>query len=126
MTGEVGMKFRLALAALAAALAAPALAHHSFAMFDTTREIQLANMTVREWQWTSPHTWLFAIAANGDRYTIEGGNPGLMRRQGFTKGSMAPGMRVTVYMAPLRNGQKGGAINAVILPGGQMLGERKH
>ena len=120
------MKFRLAIAALAAVAAAPVLAHHSFAMFDTTREIQLANMTVREWQWTSPHTWLFAVAANGDRYSLEGGNPGLMRRQGFTKGSMAPGMRVTIYMAPLRNGQKGGAINAVVLPGGQMLGERKH
>ena len=119
------MKVRLVIAAVAAAAAVPAVAHHSFAMFDTSREIELRNLTVREWQWTSPHTWLFAIAANGDRYTIEGGNPGLMRRQGFTKGSMAPGMRVTVYMAPLRNGQKGGAINAVILPGGRMLGERK-
>ena len=123
------MKFKLAhavIAALAAAVAAPALAHHSFAMFDTTREIQLANMTVREWQWTSPHTWLFAVAPNGDRYSLEGGNPGLMRRQGFTKGSMLPGMRITIFMAPLRSGEKGGAINAVILPGGQMLGERKH
>ena len=48
-----------------------------------------------------------------------------MRRQGFAKGSLQPGMRVTVYMAPLRNGQKGGAINAVTLPDGRTLGERK-
>ena len=119
------MKARLIIAALAAAVAGPAMAHHSFAMFDTTREIELSNMTSVEWQWTSPHTWLFAVAPNGDRYSLEGGNPGLMRRQGFTKGSMQPRMRVTVYMAPLRNGQKGGAINAVVLPGGRMLGERK-
>ena len=119
------MKLKLALAALATAVAVPAVAHHSFAMFDTTKEIELKNVTVKEWQWTSPHTWLFATAANGDKYTIEGGNPGLMRRQGFTKGSMTPGMKVTVYIAPLRNGQKGGAINAVILPGGKTLGERK-
>ena len=120
------MKIRLVIAAIAAVAAVPAVAHHSFAMFDTTREIELANVTVREWQWTSPHTWLFAVTANGDRYTLEGGNPGLMRRQGFTKGSMQPGMRVTIYMAPLRNGQKGGVINAVVLPGGRMIGERKH
>lgn len=120
------MKVRMVIAALVAFAAVPAVAHHSFAMFDTSREVELRNVTVKEWQWTSPHTWLFVIAANGDRYSIEGGNPGLMRRQGFTKGSMAPGMRVTVYIAPLRSGQKGGAINAVVLPSGQVLGERKH
>ena len=119
------MKRNLIIAGAIVALAAPALAHHSFAMFDTSKEIELRNVTVREWQWTSPHTWLFAVAANGDKYSLEGGNPGLMRRQGFTKGSMAPGMKVTVYMAPLRNGEKGGAINAVLLPGGKLLGERK-
>lgn len=119
------MKTKLMFALLTAALAGPAGAHHSFAMFDTTKEIQLANVTVKEWQWTSPHTWLFAIAPNGDKYTLEGGNPGLMRRQGYTKGSMQPGMKVTVYIAPLRNGQKGGSISAVVLPDGKTLGERK-
>ena len=119
------MKARLIATIIAALIAAPAVAHHSFAMFDTAREVELRNLTVKQWQWTSPHTWLFAEAANGDRYTLEGGNPGLMRRQGFAKGSFRPGMRVTVYMAPLRNGQKGGAINAVTLPDGRTLGERK-
>lgn len=113
------------LASIAVLMSVPAAAHHSFAMFDTSKEIALKNVTVKEWQWTSPHTWLYATAENGDKYTIEGGNPGLMRRQGFTKGSMKPGIKVTVYMAPLRNGQKGGAINAVVLPNGTVLGERK-
>ena len=119
------MKLKFALAAAVALVAVPAVAHHSFAMFDTTKEIELKDVTVKEWQWTSPHTWLFVTTASGQKYTIEGGNPGLMRRQGFTKGSMAPNMKVTVYIAPLRNGQLGGAINAVILPGGKLLGERK-
>lgn len=119
------MKTKLMLAAVVGVLAAPASAHHSFAMFDTSKEVVLANVTVKDWQWTSPHTWLFAIAPNGEKYTIEGGNPGLMRRQGFTKGSMQPGMKVTVYIAPLRSGQKGGSISAVLLPDGKMLGERK-
>lgn len=119
------MKLKVVLAVLAASVAVPAVAHHSFAMFDTTKEVELKNATVKEWQWTSPHTWLFVTTPDGKKWSIEGGNPGLMRRQGFTKGSMAPNMKVTVYIAPLRSGQPGGAINAVILPGGKILGERK-
>ena len=119
------MKAKFIIAAFAAALAAvPAQAHHSYAMFDKSREIELANVTVKEWQWTSPHTWLFVVAPNGERYSIEGGNPGLMRRLGFAKGSILPGDRVTVYISPLRSGLKGGAVNAVRLANGRLLGER--
>ena len=119
------MKRRTLVAALAALAATPALAHHSFAMFDTSKEIELKNATIKEWQWTSPHTWLFVVTPDGKKWSLEGGNPGLMRRQGFTKGSFAPNMKVTIYIAPLRSGQPGGAINAVVLPNGQTLGERK-
>ncbi len=114
--------------AVAAALAVPALAHHSFAMFDKAKEIELKNATVKDWQWTSPHTWLYLVVPNGtanpDKYSIEGGNPGLMRRQGFEKGSIAPGDKVTVFISPLLSGEKGGALNAVRLADGKLLGER--
>ena len=120
------MKAKFIIAATAAALlvTVPVQAHHSYAMFDKSKEIQLANVTVKEWQWTSPHTWLYVIAANGDKYSIEGGNPGLMRRLGFAKGSIRAGDKVTVYFSPLRSGQKGGAINAVRFANGKLLGER--
>ena len=115
-----------ALAVLVAPL--PTLAHHSFAMFDKSKEVVLKNAVVKEWQWTSPHTWLYVVVPNGtgtpDKYSIEGGNPGLMRREGFAKGSMTPGEKVTIYMSPLRSGDKGGSMNAVVLPNGKMLGER--
>ena len=119
------MKGRFIFAAIAAAVVAvPIEAHHSFAMFDKSKEIELRNVTVKEWQWTSPHTWLFVVAANGEKYSVEGGNPGLMRRLGFAKGSIQTGDKITVYMSPLRSGQKGGSINAVRLANGQVLGER--
>ncbi|WP_174298953.1 DUF6152 family protein [Sphingomonas bacterium] len=114
------------LAVLATPL--PAVAHHSFAMFDKTKEVVLKNAVVKDWQWTSPHTWLYVVVPNGtgnpEKYSIEGGNPGLMRREGFAKGSMAPGDKVTIYAAPLRSGDKGGSLNAVVLTNGKMLGER--
>ena len=60
------MKTSLILAALVAGMASsPSLAHHSFAMFDRTREVELKDATVVEWQWTSPHTWLFVMVPNG-------------------------------------------------------------
>jgi len=107
--------------------ATPALAHHSFAMFDNTKEVELKDVTVKDWQWTSPHTWLFVVSPDGTKWSIEGGNPGALRREGFSKGSMSPGDKITVYIAPLRSGAKGGSINAVVTKDGKMLGQRtKH
>ncbi len=114
--------------AVALAVAGPAAAHHSFAMFDKSKEIELKSATVKEWEWTSPHTWLYVLVPNGtanpDKYSIEGGNPGVMRRQGFAKGSLAAGDKVTIYISPLLSGEKGGALNAVKMPDGKLLGER--
>lgn len=124
------MSKMLAAAALAAGLAvsAPTLAHHSFAMFDQTKEIELKDATVVDWQWTSPHAWLYVMVPNGqdepDKYSVEAANPGQLRRDGFSKGSMSPGDKVTVYMAPLKSGDKGGALHAVVLPDGKTLGVR--
>lgn len=124
------MNKMLAAAAIAAGLAvsAPTLAHHSFAMFDQTKEVELKDATVVDWQWTSPHAWLYVMVANGqnepDKYSVEAANPGQLRRDGFSKGSMSPGDKVTVYMAPLKNGEKGGALHAVVLPDGKTLGAR--
>jgi hypothetical protein len=106
----------------------PAFAHHSFAMFDRTKEIELKDATVKEWQWTSPHVWLFVTVPNGtdnpDKYSLEGGNPGALRRLGYGKGTFKVGDKVSVYMAPLKNGEKGGAMLAVVKPDGTMLGQR--
>ena len=48
----------LSLCAIAAlALAVPAYAHHSFAMFDAGKTVTLTG-TVKEFEWTNPHAWL--------------------------------------------------------------------
>ena len=118
----------LLIGATVAALAGsmPASAHHSFAMFDHTKEVELKDATVVEWQWTSPHTWLFLLVPNGtqnpDKYSIEGGNPGQLRRFGYGKGTFAPGDKVTVYISPLLSGDKGGALLRVKLQDGTELG----
>ena len=106
--------------------AAPVLAHHSFAMFDTQREVTLAG-TVREFQWTNPHSWLQLNVAQGSRtveYSIEMGSPNTMSRKGWRRGTFKPGDNVTVVINPMRDGSPGGALVSAVDAQGNRLSMR--
>lgn len=62
-------RFRASVGLLAACAGAvvsgPASSHHSFAMFDRARTIDLVGR-MREFQWVNPHTWVqFDVLQNG-------------------------------------------------------------
>ena len=111
-----------ALAALALA-ATPALAHHSFAMFDQTKQMTLAG-TVHEFQWTNPHAFIELDVANGgrtQRWAIELNSPNNLTRQGWRRTSLKAGERISVRIAPLRNGHPGGLFLDLRKPDGSVL-----
>ncbi len=115
----------LGLAGIAVAVCTmPALAHHSFAMFDAGKKVTLAG-TVKEFQWTNPHAFIQMIVANSDgqaeQWSIEMGGPGGLARQGWVPKTLKPGMNVSVTMHPLKEGH-GGQFLAVMLPDGSQLG----
>jgi Family of unknown function (DUF6152) len=123
-------QLRRQLAALAAgtALAASsgaALAHHSFAMFDADQKMSLSG-TVKEFQWTNPHAWIFLMAPNHDgqleQWAVELGGPGQLARQGWTPTTLKPGMDVNMVIHPLRDGTNGGQFMGLTLPDGTQLG----
>ena len=100
----------LAGAAAMAALAGPATAHHSFAMFNQ-REIMTLEGTVVEFQWTNPHAFIELEVRQGNasrHYSIELNSPNNLTRQGWRRNSLRSGDRVTLRMNPLRNGEPGG------------------
>lgn len=100
------------LALLATVAATPALAHHSFAMFDSRSEVTLTG-TVREFQWTNPHSWLQLQVERGGttiEYSIELGSPNSMSRRGWRRTTFKPGDRVTAVINPMRDGSPGGAL----------------
>jgi len=106
------MRQRLVLAAAgAAALAAlPATAHHSFAMFDQTKQMTL-NGTVHEFQWTNPHAFIELDVPSGartQRWAIELNSPNNLTRQGWKRNSLKAGEKISVRIAPLRDGHPGG------------------
>ena len=120
------MKFAaLGLAGLAVAIGAiPAVAHHSFAMFDAGKRVTMAG-TVKEFQWTNPHAFILMMVADSDgqvdQWTIEMGGPGGLARQGWVPKTLRPGMNISVIMHPLKEGH-GGQFLAVTLPDGTQLG----
>ena len=106
--------------------ASPALAHHSAAMFDATKEVTLQG-TVKEFQWTNPHTWVQLNVADGSgkvvEWSIEGGGPSALYRRGWRATSLKPGDKITVVVNPLRNGAPGGNMRSVTMADGRKLGE---
>jgi hypothetical protein len=98
------------IAAALGAAALPATAHHSFAMFDQTKVMALDG-TVRQFQWANPHAFIeLDVTTRGrtKRWAIELNSPNNLTRQGWRRSSLKPGERVTVRIAPLRNGNPGG------------------
>jgi hypothetical protein len=98
------------VAAAISVAAPPAAAHHSFAMFDQTKVVTLEG-TVRQFQWANPHAFIeLDVVTRGrtQRWAIELNSPNNLTRQGWRRSSLKPGERITVRIAPLRNGNPGG------------------
>ncbi len=124
---ELNPKRAAGLAALAAVFAAPLLAHHSFAMFDQSKQVTLVG-TVKEFQWTNPHAFIHVEvteAGKADVWDIELNSPNNLKRQGWNSGSVKAGDKVTLVANPLRDmvAHKGGLFIAVTLPDGKVLGD---
>lgn len=112
----------LAAAALGA-IAAPAFAHHSFAMYDRTKVLTLSG-TVKDWQFANPHSELtLVVMENGapTEYLVEGSSVNTLIRIGWGSKTFAPGDKVTVVMNPLRDGSKAGAFLRATLANGKTL-----
>lgn len=107
-------------------LAGPAWAHHSFAMFDRSKEITVVGV-VREFQWTNPHSWIEVDVPNGsggvDHWSLECNSPNNLARQGWRSTSLKPGDKITVTFYPLKSGEKGGLFKILTLENGQVLSE---
>ena len=100
-----------------------ALAHHSDAMFDKTKQITVHG-TVKDWEWTSPHVWLQVVDAKGKETGFEAVSPNTMVRSGWRWNSLQDGDAITVTANPRRDGQSGGFLIAVIKADGTKLGGR--
>jgi hydrogenase maturation factor len=104
----------------------PAMAHHSFIIYEATRKMTLEG-TVKSFQWTNPHCEIVILAlppdgAAAQEWTIETAGPGVLTRAGWTRQSLNIGDRVRVEFSPLRDGSHGGGLTSVtLIDTGQIL-----
>ncbi len=120
------MRFRAhCLASIAFAVyAIPALAHHSFSMFDQTQFMNLTG-TVTEFEWINPHAWLHAAvtdeSGSPETWSFEGGNLGGLAAAGWRADSVAAGEQVEIGFNPMIDGARGGQLRVLVLPDGTIL-----
>lgn len=109
---------------LAACCARWAVAHHSTAEFDYTKQVAIQG-TVKEVQWTNPHAYiqLLADGAGGEKtqWSVEIGSPSLNINMGWRKNSVKVGDMVTMNISPARNGKPYGTLRVLTFADGRKL-----
>lgn len=120
------MKLTAALAGLASlAVTAPALAHHSFSMFDNQKTFSIDG-TVKEFELTNPHSWLYVVTKDAQgkvtEWGIEMGGPGAIGRSGWRSDTVKPGDKIVVEIHPLKDGTHGGQFLNAKLSDGRLIG----
>jgi hypothetical protein len=94
-------------------------------MFDATKEIVVSG-TVKEWQFTNPHSWLQILVNQPDGKTVqwsfEGGAPGGGGVGGATiaKDTFKPGEKISVKTHPMKDGRPAGSLGEVTFSDGRV------
>ena len=101
-----------------------AVAHHSYSAFDMA-ETKTVTGTIKKFDWTNPHTWIWIDVVNDKGVTetwgIEGMSPNYLARRGWNRMTLKPGDKISVTLHPLKTGEKGGTWVDAKRPDGESL-----
>ena len=120
-------RFSWAIVIAALAIAAPAGAHHSFAMFDQ-QQVWTWQGTVVEYHWRQPHVHIIVQVRKGTKdartvgtWDFETSGPNIASRQGWTKLTFKAGDKITVVGNPMKDGSKAGSVKYAKTSDGKIL-----
>ena len=103
--------------------AAPGFAHHTYAMFDGSKQLTLQG-TVKELQWTNPHCFLqLVVTKDGvvQEWSLQMNAPVDLYRNGWRPRSLKAGDKVKLVIHPARDGSNSGSYVSGTGPDGQKL-----
>jgi hypothetical protein len=110
---------------LVAAPATAVFAHHSAAQFDFQSPVNITGI-VKEARFSNPHGRIVLQVTDDKRGTrdieFEAHSRNNMIRQGLMPDMMAVGDTITIRIAPMRNGEDGGYVTALITKDGKAIG----
>lgn len=102
-------------------------AHHGSADYDVSREVTVEGI-VREWRWSSPHTWvvLTMTRSNGSTEHWSGEGPPLQwaEARGWSKATLKPGETVRLVMYPSRREVHAGLVKRIERASGDLVASR--
>ncbi len=105
--------------------ASPAFSHHSNAMFNQDEVLALSG-TIKEFQFTNPHTWLQLMVKDESgkevEWSLEWGSPNNLGRQGVRPSTFPPGSDVTIKTYPMKDGSPGGLFIGAQFSDGKTVG----
>ena len=94
----------------------PASAHHSYAVIDNSRVLEVT-ATIAKLEWVNPHIFLWAYVADESQesgyqlYAFEAGSITMMIKSGWTRDdTVKVGEEVTIEYLPLFSGEPGGSL----------------
>jgi DNA/RNA endonuclease YhcR with UshA esterase domain len=87
----------------------PSFAHHGTSSYDLQHEVTLEGV-VKDFQWSSPHSWLYVTVTNGkgeiEEWGGETGAPCTLARRGWTSHLFKAGDRVKISGHSAKDGTK--------------------
>ncbi|HEU4691837.1 MAG TPA: DUF6152 family protein [Vicinamibacterales bacterium] len=111
-----------------AIVSAPALAHHSAAMFEEKRTITVEGV-VKEFQFTNPHSWLLVdVTDKSGKVTtwgFEAEGPSTLQRAGIRPSEFPVGTKLTITGRPMKDGRPAAIWESAVRADGKKYNPRE-
>ena len=114
----------LSIVAVILAISIPLFAHHGNAAYEANLT-EVKNATVTKVLWANPHTLILFDAPNDKgelvHWNAEMGSPSALANVGWTKVSLTPGDKITVFIHQAKTKNPVGRIQYMLLADGSKL-----
>jgi hypothetical protein len=110
--GTIMKIMAMAISICGAAVAWPASAHHSFAMFEGEKTITLEGTV---------DIMVDSPSGTPEVWGMEGGATNTMARFGWKRNSLKPGDKITAVVRPMKDGSHAGSIRKITTEAGLVL-----